>query len=366
MGCGSTKPKIRNGQTDTYSPLPSDGDDSNGSTFSDDEIGDDTDIFSEPQKFQARSDNPYVYEKLGQSSIRLLHIRAGDFSDELVCELVQEDINQFPVYDAISYTWADDSGDRSCTKSILLSGQIFKVTTSCHLALQRARLHDTLTVWIDAVCINQTDNAERSHQVQLMARIYARARRVLVYIGEEDNRSSSLILQLGEGKLEPWNFAEVTALLARPYFWRVWVLQEIALAKSAILLCGDVSIPWQDFARLVQELPSFTEMALRINGIPLALSFVVRALRGVEELPRLLDLSSFCEATEPRDKVYALLGLATGTEGYGFFPDYDADLETVYTRTAMLTATSCGVMALLSRAVCRRTVSPSLPWVPDW
>ncbi|KAK0707764.1 heterokaryon incompatibility protein-domain-containing protein [Lasiosphaeris hirsuta] len=302
------------------------------------ELSDDEELLSSGRWVHSGRGTGYAYGKLWRKhDIRLLSIPPRDFNDQFHCELVHEDLNTLPLYDAISYTWADDSGDRRKNKAIFLGSVKFMVTSSCHLALQRARLHGHTEIWIDAVCINQDDTDERSHQVQLMAQIYAGARSVLVYIGEESTDSSEVLNHLAQGMHLIEKKAAVTTLLGRPYFWRVWILQEIALARKATLVC-----------------------------VPLALSFVAPEFRSIEELPRLLDISSFCEATDPRDKVYALLGLATGTEGYGFLPDYDIDLEEVYVKTAILIVASCGPLALLTRTVCRRSISPALPWVPDW
>ena len=348
-----------------------------------DEFGDGEEYESLPLGSWANSKNrtSYVYDKLGESNIRLLSIHPGQFDDEVYCQLLQESLKNLPVYDAISYTWADDSGDRQKNKTIRLGSELFAVTTSCQLALRRARLHGKLTVWIDAVCINQDDKNERTHQVRLMAQVYANARSVMVYIGEESTTSSEAIGIITGGVLPKllMPFGAVAELLSRPYFWRVWVLQEIALARKATLVCGNATIPWADFATRIRRLhmvgglsdpgnkwPFLRDKPGRIGRIPLALSFVTPEFRSIEQLPRLLDLSSFCEATDPRDKVYGLLGLATGTEGYGFFPDYNTDLEGVYIKTAILIAASCGVLPLLVRAVCRRSISRALPWVPDW
>ncbi|KAK0719203.1 heterokaryon incompatibility protein-domain-containing protein [Lasiosphaeris hirsuta] len=395
VSCGSTNP-LSPHQSAPSDPLPpSDGVDFMTPAA---ESSDDEELISSGPLARSSRGPSYAYGKLRQKHhIRLLCILPGSFDDILHCALAHENLSRLPVYDAISYTWADDSGDRSKNKAILLGSGIFMVTTSCHLALQRVRLQGCRTVWIDAVCINQDDTDERCHQVQLMARIYASARSVLVYIGEGSTESSETVNLLALGLSLAGKEAAVTALLASPYFWRVWVLQEIALARKATLICGDASIPWPNFAKQIRELPHFGKMAFdalltrppphhtyggfgdqgarwatlrdearQISGVPLALSFEAPKFRSIEELPRLLDLSSFCEATDPRDKVYALLGLATGTEGYGFLPDYDTDLEHVYVKTAILIAASCGPLALLVRAVCRRSISPTLPWVPDW
>ncbi|KAK0622520.1 heterokaryon incompatibility protein-domain-containing protein [Immersiella caudata] len=399
MACGSIDFSILENSAETASLAPSDGIDSMSSA---DELSDDGEFSSSEESLPLGSQvnveraARYVYDNLGQSNIRLLSISPGNFGDELCCQLVQEDLNRFPLYDAISYTWADDSGDREKNKTIRLGHELLIVTTSCQLALRRARLHQMQKIWIDAVCINQDDNNERTHQVRLMAQIYANARSVLVYIGEESATSSETINLLAEGMTDKVHGDAVTDLLSRPYFWRVWVLQEIALARKATLVCGGTTIRWADFATRVQGLPMFGRIAFKalltrppphitygfcepdakwpvlrdepgqISGVPLALSFLAPEFRSIEDLPRLLDLSSFCEATDPRDQVYALLGLTAGTEGYGFFPDYSTDLKEVYVRTAILIAVSCGVLPLLVRAVCRPSISPALPWVPDW
>ncbi|KAK4206551.1 heterokaryon incompatibility protein-domain-containing protein, partial [Rhypophila decipiens] len=118
--------------------------------------------------------------------LRLLRIQqAPSCQDPIQCTLIHETLHQLlPPFEAISYTWADESGDSLKKATISIDSRVFGVTLNCERALRRVRLRtQSRLVWIDAICINQDSDAEKTHQVQLMAQIYARAKRVLIYIG---------------------------------------------------------------------------------------------------------------------------------------------------------------------------------------
>lgn len=207
-----------------------------------------------------QSRKAFVHEGITQKKeIRLLQIQQGDWASNIHCTISHEVLSHvLPPYEAISYTWADETGDTYKKEAIWLNSKRFMVTANCERALRRARLKDrNRMVWIDAICINQESVAERSHQVQLMAQIYARASAVLIYIGEARGRSTELLDILGnrrftdsecETSVRHEGLAlSLSELLSRPYFWRVWVLQEIALARKAIMICGGTSISWSLF-----------------------------------------------------------------------------------------------------------------------
>jgi hypothetical protein len=134
--------------------------------------------------------------------------------------------------------------------------------------------------WYDALCINQQDLTERNEQVLRMRELYKHADRVIVWLGSS-SRSGSLALSTLEhvGKqfeftagnmlfpapnaTEPeWHRPEhslpydedtwhsIYELLIRPWFDRVWVVQEIQLASpKAIIQCGTEQVPWCFFRR---------------------------------------------------------------------------------------------------------------------
>jgi Heterokaryon incompatibility protein (HET) len=171
--------------------------------------------------------------------------------------------------DALSYSW----GNEQPTESIQIIAQnipcIMPIIPNLEAALRQLRHPDrNVVLWVDAICINQADKVEKSHQVPKMAEIYSEAANVRVWLGKEENKSE-LALKFIHQILDFKNFDRLTAdsrrvpewaallsLMKRPWFGRRWVVQEMALAKKAFLHCGKDSVPWDDFAdalRLFEE-----------------------------------------------------------------------------------------------------------------
>jgi hypothetical protein len=104
----------------------------------------------------------------------------SDGSDTICCELVPRTFANKPKYEALSYTW----GEEDATEVIKLNGRDFRVRKNLHDALHQLRSNtEKRASWGDAICINQEDIQERSSQVSIMAFIYSRAQRVLVWLG---------------------------------------------------------------------------------------------------------------------------------------------------------------------------------------
>ena len=151
---------------------------------------------------------------------------------EIQCELFeytpQDPHKGTHLYEALSYTW----GGSDKPRSISINKQKLAVTENLYAALLylRDRSFERI-LWIDAICINQKDLKEQSHQVQIMAKIYSKAARVLVWLGETANNSEIALERLriaGENGF-PDTFNDKTiwqamlALLYRPWFQRIWV-----------------------------------------------------------------------------------------------------------------------------------------------
>lgn len=171
-------------------------------------------------------------------------------------------------YEAVSYFWGSDQPDTEINvytvgegKSDTLTNYTFRVRANLHSALKQLRLRDIPRyLWIDAICINQEDNGERSLQVALMDRVYGEATSVCVWLGEARDESEvalrfvSRIVNLEDfDRLvadikTPHEWAALSKLMKRDWFSRRWVIQEIALAKRAELYCGDDRCDWSDFA----------------------------------------------------------------------------------------------------------------------
>ncbi|KAK4111564.1 HET-domain-containing protein, partial [Canariomyces notabilis] len=197
-----------------------------------------------------------IYSPISQhTEIRLLVVHPGEFPEPVRCDMVTRAVGKAMYdYEAISYTWADETGDKTQSGLIFVNSTPIPVTRNCEMALRRVRWRSyERRIWIDAVCIDQTNIDERGHQVRLVPEIYARAKRVLIYIGEAADQSSSalqFIANGGFGNTPTQADLEVAKkaldrLLSRRYFSRIWVLQEIALARESKLICGDTTITWQ-------------------------------------------------------------------------------------------------------------------------
>ncbi|CAN9079670.1 unnamed protein product [Alternaria alternata] len=123
-----------------------------------------------------------IYTTLPDASdnLRLLIVHAGGVSEPIRCTLRIVSLLNKPSYDALSYTW----GDSATTKPIEVDGFKIRVTTNLEQALRHLRdVKDDLTLWVDAVCINQSDNSEKSQQVALMGQIYRQCAQVRIWLG---------------------------------------------------------------------------------------------------------------------------------------------------------------------------------------
>lgn len=185
--------------------------------------------------------------------------------DKLVKEYEEVKKNEV-VYEALSWTWgkADDKF------AILINegGTTYKKRVRKELALALKYLRKPgkeRVLWIDAICVNQDDLDERNQQVQMMSRIYTRSEQVCVWLGEADRDSEIAINFIRDEIRELRNFDTISSntqyskqwralmsLMQREWFFRRWVVQEIALASAATVYCGPHSVPWKSFAVAVE------------------------------------------------------------------------------------------------------------------
>jgi hypothetical protein len=174
----------------------------------------------------------YHYSPLppGPDSIRLLRLRLD--KEEIApiqCQLFNYSLDESdrrpPLYEALSYIW----GNPEKTLPILLDGHYFNVTQNLHAALRHLRDHSIEWIWVDAICINQRDRQERGHQVRYMAKIYGKANRVVVWLGEaasnsdlafEEIRKQTKWLDTSDNKMIQ---QAVLKLLERSWFRCIWV-----------------------------------------------------------------------------------------------------------------------------------------------
>ncbi|KAF6834102.1 hypothetical protein CMUS01_06284 [Colletotrichum musicola] len=281
---------------------------------------------------KSQESTPVLYEPLQARKIRTLELLPGDFDDPIRCNIRTVDLALKPEFEALSYTWANENGDASKSEKIFVGDRhdILSGTANCVNALRRLRFPKTSNtsreLWVDAICINQENIQERSHQVGIMQYIYATALRVLIYLGEDpadpSPRTSAPWLYHNHG-----NTLNLHADLSnRPYFFRTWVIQEIASARSAWVLCGPRGARWPDFLDTAQKNRTRKSHPwLRLVAQP--------RHREMKELYGMLLATSKCKASDPRDKVFALLSLFVGANDAGVAADYSLSYAQVFAGT---------------------------------
>jgi hypothetical protein len=187
------------------------------------------------------------------------------------------------------------------------------------------RLQDSFgTYWIDAICINQANFEERNHQVKLMRQIYSNAQSVSIWLGEREAQSPIDVAMdlIAEQQLNyhakkyyttEWtdqNMRPIRALCNNEYWRRIWVIQEVVLAKEPIIHYGPKTAAFGMLSVILLHV-SFDHIDLQIASTSsISLLRHITLAHQPFDLTSLVFLFSAHEATVVHDKVYALLGLA--------------------------------------------------------
>ncbi|PSN61755.1 HET-domain-containing protein [Corynespora cassiicola Philippines] len=296
---------------------------------------------------------------LGRRSIRILRLFAGSRS-YIECEifearLFQEDCVPF---EALSYVW----GSLEKSYSIQLNGKRLAVTKNLYVALQHMRFKKKDRIlWIDAICIDQNNAKERGHQVQQMGDIFSQAEQVIFWLGHSTLDVGLLMAALKRLErsshenfcngwllsdkrwLQLWSetqfpLTEVVSmrmrqglqeLFQRPWFTRVWILQEVAKAKRAVVCAGNEMVGSRIFTlapTLVNVHPDMHCQAV-LDIMP-GQSRRSSWWSEKRNLCTLLQKFPRSRASDSRDRIFALIGIASdGEENHLLKPDYTKPVE---------------------------------------
>jgi len=312
-------------------------------------------------------------------------------------------------YIALSYTW----GDLGMTDTIFINGQPFEVTKNLHSALHQLRdskyFATGVKLWVDAICINQKDTRERSLQVQRMRDIYSQAFNTFVWLGPEADNSTRAINLLdlfakGGGMLKvegptqerPFTSSEAALWIAlykfldRPYWKRVWILQEIIVSFSTLtIFCGERQLLLSDlklaassmgenflaikenirhayrFSGLSEPRVSIKVFLGRIMQLNLPFLDMIKS-NDSRSLPMLLDLSRTSEQTDLKDKLYAILCLLDRNIACHITPNYELPLWKVFTSFPKAMITASGRLEILRQCSFEDLDDREVPsWVPN-
>jgi Heterokaryon incompatibility protein (HET) len=374
----------------------------------------------------------YVYGKLLNRQIRVLWLFAGRVSDQLRGKLEVASIDRFAQYanlarqgpvgavgnqrdwfEALSYCW----GSSEMPFSLDTPTGTIPITASLNSALSRLRSSDgDRPLWADAVCINQEDAQEKEHQVPLMGEIYSCARKVLVDLGDATPGSSEALemmdlywrhnivhgIAISGQKL---NFVEslqflgmdvpestqktlpppdnpqwdcVRGFLRRPWFHRVWIIQEFILAREVVVMCGNDFVDWRILWAMSQsfnnwEIPfAFADQRESHAGL-LAIGRLgmSRRLRELPTNPEAMTMTALLErfgsqkVTLARDRFFGLLGIAEDGARAAFVPDYTAPFESIVRRVGKDLLLQGGADMLMRAGM--STAPDRFPsWTVDW
>ena len=253
------------------------------------------------------------------------------------------------------------------------------MTENLHAALLRLKEDRVEYAWVDALCIDQENMEERSIQVRRMGTIFRVALEVAVWLGVEQNADQPGLRFLSESDeatrrspLPTFARQAMVNMMDRPYWDRVWIIQEIAVASNITVFCGAYKLPWAIFTDY---------NAGRSRAAPnLGLSWTQRnkfqSLQQFREdkisskpisLLDALHRSRTALATDPKDKLYALLGITFDGDNFIAEPNYDQYSTETYTQFARALIQRGVVLDFIYLREASRHPSYEIPsWVPDW
>ena len=320
--------------------------------------------------------------------IRLAELLPGKVEDEIRIRLVRvgESMETTP-YEALSYVW----GSRESDVVISVNDHPFEVSYNLGTALRRLRSETShRTLWVDAVCINQSDIVEKAAQVGVMGRIYESAETVIIFLGDEEDGSDMVmtylnlpppegtdhqepqatdtpkketteeraraveerITRLGFSRKEFSRAAE--AFFQRPWWLRMWVVQEYVLSRDTppLWYCGGKWTSTASMRAKIGQLYNYIfDQSMVGQGDPEIVNHLVTSgeeFRGMsrrkyninlmlrEPWPQILHPAGllvrllYRQSTDPRDRVFAMRELMDPISKEMFRPDYTVNLDRLF------------------------------------
>tara|TARA_R110002060_G_scaffold46485_3_gene57652 strand:+ start:599 stop:1645 length:1047 start_codon:yes stop_codon:yes gene_type:complete len=298
------------------------------------------------------------YERLRTlpGGIRILHIsRPKRDNDLFECTLRTIEYEQIreTSYQALSYEWGNENKDDD--PHIIVNGCRVQIRKNLHDALEqiwKTSKDGTMGLWIDALCINQADAAETSQQIGFMGEIFKNAHCVFAWLGSERENSNFAMDWMADRSpsripLDPTTTEAMDAICHRSFWQRVWIIQELFLARSCVVLCGDRSISRDNFESSLGDLNATrSQQDLVKNPV---VQHMLRRNTGTTKYNTLRTWLGACirggfECSKEHDRIYGLLGVAGDCKGGKIEAKYDKPLRDVYLEALAVTS----------------------PWKPNW
>lgn len=360
-----------------------------------------------------KSSGKYLHRPLDKitADIRIARLMPGKKDEPIACQIEHMDLSTDTNFEAVSYCW----GDASITKPITLEGHLYPVTLNLHSCLQHLRREDEpRNLWIDSICINQSDNTEKSREVGRMRDIYARAKQVLVWVGDYEPYTKADVQEVfsyAQALSEDYDYSQDGAIIARigykqlwrlrrklqhfigghDWFTRMWIIQEVSTRplyhirranEMPQIICGDLQMSFCHLQRTLAwwtGVPrEHTHLRLPFGGsnVDVLLQIWVKhkghLRRWTEEESAIIQIIDIMcqvagrfQATDNRDMIYAVLGLVCDAPiPLCVKPDYSKNAEEVLLEVARFMLESTGLIDIIQFRSGRTSTLPS--WVPDW
>ncbi|KAJ4255533.1 hypothetical protein NW762_009530 [Fusarium torreyae] len=401
--------------------------------------------------------NHQLYSRLPEGHFRLIKLLPGNWDGPLEAELFEADRNSS--YTALSYTWGKN---RRLSKEVVLNGVPRGITINLDLALRALREANPVIIWIDALCIDQDDVADKSQQVGFMHQIFHWATHVRAYVGEHlsydvllKQLGPSESFQFSQNQEEAWEeihtalseleigrslelslhqrckciFGLLTALanpclfarlktmhlfsqepsramqtkqrnlfewlrmfVIAPWWDRMWIIQEVGVARKLLLSHGKVTVSFQIFKKMADNDPSVLHLARENKRVLEILIMKVKWISDLQGLQKYESISAMTDygyfekslgspllwllrtfrhrqASEPRDKIHALghllrkLDIGTGST---FKTDYGTSVATLFSRVVVHIIRDTGLFWLTTADLVAKSRDSLPSWVPNW
>lgn len=375
------------------------------------------DAFTRDERLRIASASDTIYARRPMlhtlPEIRLLKIHQQREDAQPRCSTVfwtfplSASIYHFSPYYTLSYRWSSptpgtflnvDGIDMNVSDDLILA---------LRMALRQVPAGAPLVIWVDAICINQNSDLERGFQVNIMNHIYSASRGSFIWLGPDEDGSGKAMDLIAEVAREHDSWFErltqtrqftrplpvplelsqphrnaLAPLLSRSYWERLWIVQEVLLSPQKLILCGDRRVDWVEFQKFLghQSLHPNEEILPILKTVGASAAnleqidgfFNVRGRSSDTHLGLLdaLSISRSRKCTDPRDHVYAVLGITRTS----IAPDYKKDTSWIWTMAALVAIEedkSLNVLSLCQTAPVDEEASnnetePALPsWVPN-
>ena len=292
-------------------------------------------------------------------------------------------------YNALSYVW----GSPNTTEDLVCDSKVIKITENLSSALKHVRSPEVdKPLWVDQICINQGDSKERSRQVHIMDDVYRNAAMVISWLGDDPEghrfafKEFLADMHLGKDQMpdvdcfirnhlptgESPKWKALDTMMALPYFTRVWIMQEVVLARDVMVLWGDINFSFSYVRGFTRAAVSALKRD-RYSGSQLSDANIHRVL-SITSLPQecrfedVIYRVTHRESTDKRDRIYAILGLIK--DGPDVLPDYQKSEREVFQDVILQIIKLRQNLMVLSSVFHHneKTLEPLVwsTWVPHW